>query len=92
MKVSEETLLKSGFSHTDILKIKSNVENFGGTLDEAIQDLAKRFNVAKWITLVTFVILTLTSLLSTKNNTLSGFCVNGRIATYLVFNAHQTRV
>ena len=71
MKVSEETLLESGFSPADVLKIKSNVENFGGTLDEAIQDLAKRFNVAKWITLVAFVILTLTSLLSTKNNTLS---------------------
>lgn len=47
MKVSEETLLESGFSHTDLQKIKSNVENFGGTLDEVIQDLEKKFNVAK---------------------------------------------
>lgn len=71
MKVSEETLLESGFSHTDLQKIKSNVENFGGTLDDVIQDLAKRFNVAKWITIVAFVTLIFTSLLSTKNNTLS---------------------
>ncbi|KFC87072.1 hypothetical protein NGK36_04370 [Hafnia alvei] len=71
MKVSEETLLESGFSHTDLQKIKSNVENFGGTLDEVIQDLEKKFNVAKWITIIAFVILIFTSVLSTKNNTLS---------------------
>jgi hypothetical protein len=71
MKVSEETLLESGFILSDLQRIKSNVENFGGTLDEVIQDLAKRFNVAKWITIVAFAILIFTSVLSTKNNTLS---------------------
>lgn len=71
MKVSEETLLESGFSHSDLQKVKSNVDNFGRTLDEVILDLEKRFNVAKWITIVALVILILTSVLSTKNNTLS---------------------
>ncbi|OWS74062.1 hypothetical protein CBW22_16895 [Pantoea sp. VS1] len=71
MKISEESLLEFGFSHKDIQKIKSNVENFGGTLDEVVQDLAKRFNVAKWITIIAFLILIFTSVLSTKNNTLS---------------------
>ena len=71
MKVSEKTLLESGFSHTDLQKIKNNVEDFGGTLDEVIHDLAKRFNVAKWITIVASVILILASVFSTKNNTLS---------------------
>ena len=71
MKVSEKSLLESGFSHAELQKIKSNVENFGGTLDEVIQDLAKRFNIAKWITIIAFVILILTAVLSTKNNTLS---------------------
>ncbi|MFG1174396.1 hypothetical protein AAFN90_12555 [Erwiniaceae bacterium CAU 1747] len=71
MRVSEKALLKSGFSHTDIQKIHSNIENFGGTLDEVIQDLAKRFNVAKWITIVAFVTLIFTSVLSTEDNILS---------------------
>lgn len=66
MKVSEETLLESGFSHSELQKIKSNVDNFGGTLDEVILDLARRFNVAKWITIVALIILILTSVLSTK--------------------------
>ncbi|QKJ87092.1 hypothetical protein PMPD1_2146 [Paramixta manurensis] len=71
MKVSEDALLRSGFSHSDLEKVKNNVENFGGTLEEVIQDLAKRFNVAKWITIVAFVILIFTSVLSTKSNALS---------------------
>ena len=71
MEVNEEKLLASGFSHTDLQKLKSNAQNFGGTLDEVIQDLEKRFNVTKWITIIAFIILILTSVLSTKNNTLS---------------------
>ncbi len=46
MRVSEEALLSSGFSHTELQKIKNNVESYGGTLGEAIQDLAKRFIIA----------------------------------------------
>lgn len=71
MKVSEEALLKSGFSYSDLQKVKNNMENFGGTLEEVIHDLAKRFTIAKWITIIAFVILLFTAFLSTKNNTLS---------------------
>lgn len=62
MKVSEETLLKSGFSHTDILKIKSNVENFGGSMGDTLRDLANRFVIALSVVagcLTVFVLLVL---------------------------------
>ncbi|WP_338064062.1 hypothetical protein [Yersinia bercovieri] len=49
MRVSEEALLSSGFSHTELQKIKNNVESYGGTLGEAIQDLANRFKIVLWI-------------------------------------------
>ncbi|WP_338113427.1 hypothetical protein [Yersinia bercovieri] len=49
MRVSEEALLSSGFSHTDLQKIKNNVESYGGTLEEAIQDLANRFRALTWV-------------------------------------------
>ncbi|WP_338134021.1 hypothetical protein, partial [Yersinia bercovieri] len=49
MRTSEEALLRSGFSHTDLQKIKNNVESYGGTLEEAIQDLANRFKIVLWI-------------------------------------------
>lgn len=49
MKVIEKALLESGFSHTDLQKIKNNVDSYGGTLDEAIHDLANRFRIVLWI-------------------------------------------
>ena len=45
MKVTDEALLRSGFTPSDLQKIKNNVESYGGTLGEAIQDLANRFRV-----------------------------------------------
>lgn len=51
MRVSEEALLSSGFSHTELQKIKNNVESYsyGGTLGEAIQNLANRFRALTWV-------------------------------------------
>lgn len=49
MKVNEEILLKSGFSHTEIQKIQNNIDNFGGTFEEVVKDLAKRFEVFLWV-------------------------------------------
>ncbi|MFC0139506.1 hypothetical protein ACFFJN_05120 [Erwinia mallotivora] len=71
MKVTEETLLQSGFNYSEIERLKNNVKNFGGTLDEAIQDLARRFNVAKWITIVALLVFIFASIFSTQNNILS---------------------
>ena len=43
MKVTDETLLRSGFTQPELQKIKSNIGKYGGTLGEAINDLARRF-------------------------------------------------
>ncbi|MBS0055525.1 hypothetical protein [Yersinia sp. Marseille-Q3913] len=50
MNVNEEKLLKSGFTNAELQKIKNNVDRFGGTLSEAIQDLANRFRALTWVT------------------------------------------
>jgi hypothetical protein len=39
MKVTDEALLRSGFTQPELQKIKSNIEKYGGTLGEAINDL-----------------------------------------------------
>lgn len=60
--VSEEKLLSSGFSRTEIQKIKSNVDSYGGTLSEAIHDLANRFIIAICVVaccLAVFILLAL---------------------------------
>lgn len=49
MDVTEEALLRSGFTSAELQKIKNNVESYGGTLGEAIQDLARRFFITLWV-------------------------------------------
>lgn len=49
MEVNEESLLKSGFSSSDIQKIKNNIASYGGSLEEAISDLANRFKIVLWV-------------------------------------------
>lgn len=62
MNVSEDKLLQSGFSHADLKIIQNNIDSYGGTLEEAIQELANRFSVVTWVTsgcLIIFVFLVL---------------------------------
>ncbi|MBS1207401.1 MAG: hypothetical protein H6R25_4300 [Proteobacteria bacterium] len=49
MDVTEDALLRSGFTQSDLQKIKNNVESYGGTLGNAIRDLARRFILALWV-------------------------------------------
>ncbi len=64
MEVTEAALLKSGFNHAELRKLKSNISNYGGTLDSITFDLAKRFNAAKWVTIVALFILIITLMLA----------------------------
>ncbi|ORM74499.1 hypothetical protein HA48_04275 [Pantoea wallisii] len=64
MLVSEEELLRSGFSSAELQAVKNNVESYGGTLEQAIHDLARRFSRMIWIAaifLAIFIILVLFS-------------------------------
>ena len=49
MDVTDEALLSSGFTPSDLKKIKNNVESYGGTLGNAIRDLARRFVLTVWV-------------------------------------------
>ena len=60
MKVTDEALLRSGFTQPELQKIKSNIEKYGGTLGEAINDLARRFVTLSGVVAVcTFILLLL---------------------------------
>jgi len=71
MKVSEAALLKSGFSHADIQKLKNNMANYGGSLDSTTYDLANRFNASKWITIAALTILVLTVMLASVDTSIT---------------------
>ncbi|MBP2167921.1 hypothetical protein J2125_001113 [Erwinia toletana] len=49
MIISDEKLAQAGFTRSDLQKIKNNVDSYGGTFGEAIQDLANRFRILIWI-------------------------------------------
>ena len=72
MKVTDEALLRSGFTPSDLQKIKNNVESYGGTLGEAIQDLANRFRVVLWITSACLMIFILLVLFTAKETVVGG--------------------
>ena len=59
MKVTDEALLRSGFTQPELQKIKSNIEKYGGTLGEAINDLARRFVTLAGVVAVCALILVL---------------------------------
>ena len=72
MKVTDEALLRSGFTPSDLQKIKNNVESYGGTLGEAIQDLANRFRVVLWITSKCLMVFSFLVLFYAKENVVGG--------------------
>jgi hypothetical protein len=72
MKVTDEALLRSGFTPSDLQKIKNNVESYGGTLGEAIQDLANRFRVVLWITSACLMVFILLVLFTAKETVVGG--------------------
>ncbi|ECG4936207.1 hypothetical protein E0U67_21820 [Salmonella enterica subsp. enterica serovar Pomona] len=49
MEFSVESLLKSGFTKRELRYIYNNIYSFGGTLEEIVRDLAKRFKIFLWV-------------------------------------------
>ncbi|ELE9013844.1 hypothetical protein SJ090_03040 [Enterobacter cloacae] len=72
MDVTEKALLSSGFTQSDLQKIKNNVENYGGALGEAIQDLANRFMVLLWIASSCLMVFILLMLFAAKETVVGG--------------------
>jgi len=66
MKISDEMILKSGFNQSDLEKLKTNIANYGGSLDSVTHHLANRFNASKWITIVALTILVFTLMLASE--------------------------
>ncbi|QHM73806.1 hypothetical protein [Mixta intestinalis] len=71
METTEEMLLKSGFSHSDLQKLQNNIANYGGTLGSVTHNLANRFNASKWITIIALIILTLTLILASRDTSIT---------------------
>ncbi|KFD22480.1 hypothetical protein GTPT_0053 [Tatumella ptyseos ATCC 33301] len=49
MDFSKDRLMASGFTVKELQKLQHNIDNFGGTFEEVIGDLAKRFKIFLWV-------------------------------------------
>lgn len=72
MQVDEEKLLRSGFSQSDIRKVKNNLESYGGTLDNAIDDLSRRFVIAICVVICCVAVFAFLLFLSSQETVFSG--------------------
>ena len=52
MEFSVESLLESGFTKRELRYIYNNIYSFGGTLEEVVRDLSKRFKIFLWVFLL----------------------------------------
>ncbi len=87
MKVNDAVLLKSGFSHADLQKLKNNIASYGGSLDSVTHDLANRFSAAKWITITAFTLLAVTLMLASAEISIT---LAGTLAIVLPFIGYLT--
>ncbi|PKH26650.1 hypothetical protein CIG19_02320 [Enterobacterales bacterium CwR94] len=46
---SKDSLLASGFTVRELQKLQNNIDNYGGTFEEVIRELAKRFKIFLWV-------------------------------------------
>ncbi|ENG2946203.1 hypothetical protein ABTU80_000424 [Enterobacter cloacae] len=72
MDVTEEALLSAGFTRSELQKLKNNIQSYGGTLGEVIQDLANRFRVVLWITSSCLLVFILLMLFAAKETVAGG--------------------
>lgn len=72
MRVSEDALLRSGFSPADLRKVKNNLESYGGTLADAIQDLSRRFIIAMSVVLCCIAVFIFLLLFGSSETIFSG--------------------
>lgn len=71
MDISRKHLLASGFTESELQKLQKNIDNYGGTMEDVIKDLAKRFKVAVFILFFMAALFTYALLFSSLDEIIS---------------------
>lgn len=71
MTINEQTLLNSGFTQKDVLKLNRYQKNNQLTLDKVISDLSKRFQSALLLTSGLLLVYIITLFIASRENIIS---------------------
>lgn len=83
MDFSKERLLASGFTEKELQRLQNNIDNFGGSFEEVVVDLAKRFKRIFFMVIFLFVFFIYVILFESINEIIS-FGVSFVIVSVLI--------
>ncbi|EMM6762701.1 hypothetical protein ROS60_003367 [Pluralibacter gergoviae] len=72
MTIHETDLANAGFTARDVDNLKRRLTQAGGTMEEIVAALARRFKVSAWITAAIILIMLVTFLTGNQTHKVSG--------------------
>lgn len=72
MAISEKDLLEAGFSKSEVHNLQDRLSAGGGTMQDLIYALSRRFRVSIWITVALVLVMLVTFIAGSRTHVLSG--------------------
>ncbi len=72
MAISEKDLLDAGFSKREVDNLQGRLAAAGGSMQELIDALSRRFRVSVWITVALILVMLVTLIAGSRTHILSG--------------------
>lgn len=72
MTINENDLRNAGFTERDIADLHTRLSRAGGTIDELITALARRFSVSLWITVALILVMMFALYTGNRTHIISG--------------------
>lgn len=72
MVISEKDLLEAGFSKSEVDNLQGRLSAGGGTMQDLIDALSRRFRVSLWLTVALVLVMLVTLIAGSRTHILSG--------------------
>ena len=72
MAINENDLLKAGFTERDVENLQQRISRAGGTIEELIAALSRRFQVSLWVTVALVLVMLAAALGGNRTHLISG--------------------
>ena len=72
MAINENDLRNAGFTERDVENLQQRVNRAGGTLDELLAALSRRFQVSAWVTVALALAMLAAALVGSRTHLISG--------------------